>query len=108
MLTYTADPVLLLRHSERKSMAIGITRLHPTNTGFSKSQNSQYQTVYFELFNREFHFQPYESIFLERSCKYSMHDIKNLAHRSGFEVDDFYEDSKGWFVNAFFKKNKES
>jgi L-histidine N-alpha-methyltransferase len=68
----------------------------------------QYQTVYFELFNREFHFQPYESIFLERSCKYSMHDIKNLAHRSGFEIDDFYEDSKGWFVNAFFKKNKES
>ncbi|TGL56989.1 L-histidine N(alpha)-methyltransferase [Leptospira ognonensis] len=65
------------------------------------------QEIYFKSLEKTFHFNQYESIFLERSCKYSMSDILHMAHLSGFEVTDHFKDQNGWFMNVFFKKIKE-
>eukprot|EP00899_Mesostigma_viride_P002214 jgi/Mesvir1/11994/Mv00300-RA.1 len=55
---------------------------------------------------REFFFDKWEAVFTERSVKYTMAIVHDLAARGGFEVvEDFY-DSRQWFVDSLWRVRK--
>lgn len=48
-------------------------------------------------------FEKNEVIFMEVSRKFTASEIDELAHRSGFEVKNFIDDSKGWFSDVVWQ-----
>ena len=61
------------------------------------------QQVYIEDLNRSFFFKKWESIFMERSQKYDMDMINDLAINSGFEIVRNFYDDRQYFVNSLWK-----
>lgn len=56
-----------------------------------------------ELGNLEFEFKPWEHIHMEFSYKYLESHITELAKSAGFEIQDSFIDSKGYFVDSLWK-----
>lgn len=61
------------------------------------------QHVYIDELNKSFSFNKWESIFMERSQKYDMEMISNLASNSGFEIVRNFYDQRQYFVNSLWK-----
>jgi len=61
------------------------------------------QTVEIEALNRTFHFDAWESIFMEISQKYSLRMIDDLAAECGFQVKQNFFDSKRYYCDSLWK-----
>ena len=66
------------------------------------SQKAQLVTI--GAVNQTFEFEAFESIFTEISKKYSLSEIEHLAYLGGFEVQQNFMDSKGYFADVLWKK----
>lgn len=64
----------------------------------------QQTNVFIEALNKDFHFREWESIFMELSRKYDLHEITRLASDYGFMVQQTFTDSKGYFVDSLWEK----
>jgi len=63
------------------------------------------QKVHLAALNETFHFDAFESIFMEVSKKYSQEEIDVLAHRSGFKVIENFTDSETYFADCLWQKD---
>ncbi len=61
------------------------------------------QQVYIDELNQSFFFKKWETIFMERSQKYDMDMINDLAINSGFEIVRNFYDERQYFVNSLWK-----
>ncbi|MCC5816189.1 MAG: L-histidine N(alpha)-methyltransferase [Leptospira sp.] len=66
--------------------------------------STQDQDVQFESFDKIFHFEKWEKIFMERSHKYTLEDINILAQTHGFEILENFLDSREYFCNSLWRK----
>lgn len=64
------------------------------------------QNVYIEKLNTTFEFKSGESIFTEISQKYDERMINALAEKAGFQIQNNFYDSKKYFVDSLWQKNK--
>lgn len=62
------------------------------------------QKVRIGALNQTFEFEAFESIFTEISKKYSLSEIAQLAALGGFEVQDNFIDSEGYFSDVLWEK----
>ena len=62
------------------------------------------QTVFIEALDRKFEFKQWEPIFMELSQKYDLETIQQLAFNSGFEIEQNFSDTKGYFVDSLWKR----
>lgn len=62
------------------------------------------QTVHIEALESDFHFERWEAIFMERSRKYDIAGIENLAGRNGFEVKQHFFDRQNYFTDSLWIK----
>jgi len=71
-------------------------------TGACKSYlvSSKAQTV--KIDNVAIPFKEGEWIFMEVSQKFTLEEVENLAHDSGFSVSNHLTDSKGWFTDSIW------
>ena len=60
------------------------------------------QDVHLAAINHTVHFDAWETIFMERSQKYSEKDIQQLAERTGFEVIRNFYDSEHLFTDSLW------
>lgn len=60
------------------------------------------QEVYLEALNQPVHFDAWETIYMERSQKYSERDIKQLAEKTGFRVIRNFFDSERLFTDSLW------
>ncbi|MBO9202479.1 MULTISPECIES: L-histidine N(alpha)-methyltransferase [Niastella] len=44
-----------------------------------------------------------EPVYMELSHKYTIDEINRMAQQAGFSIAGFFYDSKGWFVDAFWR-----
>ena len=65
------------------------------------------QSVFIDELNREFSFSRWEPIHAESSYKYQEKDIRDFARKNGFIVVENFYDSRGYFVDSFWKVQKE-
>jgi len=74
-------------------------------TGVAKSYliSLEDQHVHIDELNQSFYFKKWESIFMERSQKYDLDMINNLATNSGFEIVRNFYDERQFFVNSLWK-----
>lgn len=61
------------------------------------------QTVHIRSLGVKVSFEAFESIFLERSMKFSRKDVRNLARESGFEIVSDFQDDEGFFLNSLWR-----
>ena len=62
------------------------------------------QAVSIGALNQTFEFEAFESIFTEISKKYSLSEISHLASSGGFEVNQNFLDSDGYFADVLWEK----
>ncbi|HEX2921535.1 MAG TPA: L-histidine N(alpha)-methyltransferase [Bacteroidales bacterium] len=62
------------------------------------------QSVYIEAFEKTFHFDRWETIFMELSRKFRLETITDYAENYGFSVIEHFLDKKGWFVDSLWVK----
>ncbi len=62
------------------------------------------QEVWVEALERTIGFEAWEAIFTERSRKFSLSGIEELARENGFEVIRHLQDSKGYFVDSVWRR----
>ena len=62
------------------------------------------QAVSIGALNQTFEFEAFESIFTEISKKYSLSEISHLASLGGFEVNQNFLDSDGYFADVLWEK----
>lgn len=62
------------------------------------------QEVTINSIEKSFYFREWESIFMERSKKYDMQAIEELASVNGFKVEQNFTDSKNYFVDSLWVK----
>lgn len=60
------------------------------------------QEVYLKALDKSFHFDAWEAIFMERSQKYSLKDIQQMAEEAGFQCLHNFFDSKGYFTDSLW------
>lgn len=64
------------------------------------------QSVSVEALNETFHFKAWEPIFMEISQKYSLEMIEDLARGCGFEIKQYFFDSRKYFTDALWKPSQ--
>tara|TARA_R110001592_G_scaffold63585_12_gene194954 strand:+ start:9523 stop:10506 length:984 start_codon:yes stop_codon:yes gene_type:complete len=64
------------------------------------------QDVYVAALEREFHFDPFESIHLEYSFKFLRSDIDFLSKNTNFEVIKHFSDPRDYFIDSLWKVKK--
>ncbi|MDF1547378.1 MAG: L-histidine N(alpha)-methyltransferase [Bacteroidales bacterium] len=81
------------------------TDYHPIN-GEVKSflVSSVEQTIDIETLGQSFHFEKFEAIFMERSRKFDIQTIENLAKRFSFRIDHNFSDKRNYFVDSLWEK----
>ena len=62
------------------------------------------QQVHIKKIKKTYFFEPYETIHLEYSFKYSIEDIEKLAKKSKFTVQKYYKNNDKGFTNTLWKK----
>lgn len=62
------------------------------------------QDVNIGALNQTFNFEAFESIFTEISKKYSLSEISHLASLGGFQVEENFIDSEGYFADVLWKR----
>ncbi len=62
------------------------------------------QTVNIASLEERFAFKPWEPIFMELSQKFDTESIQRHAIDSGFELEQNFIDSKGWFVDSLWRR----
>ena len=62
------------------------------------------QQVHIKKIKKTYSFEPYETIHLEYSFKYSIEDIENLAKKSKFTIEKFYKNNDKGFTNTLLRK----
>lgn len=62
------------------------------------------QSVYISALEHQFHFDAWEPVFVERSCKYDLHKIERLAAEHGFRVVANFTDSRNYFIDSLWEK----
>jgi len=62
------------------------------------------QTVQIGALEKEFHFEKWEAVFMERSRKYGIQTIEKLALNYGFKVVQNFTDQRNYFVDSLWKK----
>lgn len=74
-------------------------------TGACKSYlvSRRQQSVHLRELNEHFEFVAGECIFMEISQKYSMTELQELAHKSGFEVQASFTDKRQFFADQLWK-----
>ncbi|MCP2029726.1 dimethylhistidine N-methyltransferase [Flavobacterium sp. HSC-32F16] len=72
-------------------------------TGACKSYLISLQEQSVSIGDHVFHFGENEPIYMEVSQKFSMEDTRKMALQSGFEPVYSIMDSRGWFVDVFWK-----
>lgn len=65
--------------------------------------STEYQKVRIAACNQTYEFDTWEAIHTEYSFKYSVNEIKQLAHESGFENQGLYFDSNNDFADAIWR-----
>ena len=65
--------------------------------------STKYQEVYIESLDESFSFKPYEAIFVERSKKYDLEEIAELALANGMMVEENFTDNEKNFCNSLWK-----
>jgi dimethylhistidine N-methyltransferase len=60
------------------------------------------QDVKLSELDKEFHFDPWESIYMEVSKKFSLKDIQSLGEESGFKTKELFFDPERNFVNVVY------
>ncbi len=63
------------------------------------------QEVYFSAMDETISFHKWETIYTERSQKYDMNMIKNIAEASGFRISENFFDSRHFFINSLWEKS---
>jgi L-histidine N-alpha-methyltransferase len=63
----------------------------------------QDQKVRIDALDMEVHFEAWEAFQVERSCKYHISEMIDLAAHSGFELATTFQDKKNYFANSLFK-----
>ena len=61
------------------------------------------QTIHVKKLNKKFNFNAWETIQTEKSFKYTLEEIENLAVESGFEIEEHLFDSRKYFVDSIWK-----
>lgn len=61
------------------------------------------QDVYIKALDASFHFDAWEAIYMERSQKFSLQDIKLLADVAGFQVVQNFFDAKRYFTDSLWE-----
>ena len=61
------------------------------------------QQVSINAIDEVIHFDAWEAIYMERSQKYSLSDIENLAQKSGFEIADNFFDQQRLFTDSLWR-----
>lgn len=64
------------------------------------------QTVYIEALEREFNFEEWEAIFMERSRKYDLRKIETLAGKNGFAVRRHFLDERRYFIDSLWTRKQ--
>ena len=62
------------------------------------------QQVHIKKIKKTYFFEPYETIHLEYSFKYSIEDIEKLAKKSKFTIQKYYKNNDKGFTNTLWKK----
>ena len=76
---------------------------HPAEGSvFSYLVSKQEQDIYIEAIDRTVHFDAWETIYMERSQKYSEKDIQQLAEQTGFEVIRNFYDEEHLFTDSLW------
>ena len=66
------------------------------------------QSVRVGELSKTFHFQAYQTIHMEYSCKYHLAHIEDMARNSGFDIVEHWQDSRNWFVDSLWRVNKQA
>lgn len=61
------------------------------------------QEVYIKALDAAFHFDAWEAVFMERSQKFSLQDIEQLANIAGFQVVQNFFDAKRYFTDSLWE-----
>lgn len=64
------------------------------------------QNVHIEALEEDFHFNKFETIFMELSRKFDLPAIEQYAARYGFRVVKHFTDKKEWFADSLWEKVK--
>jgi dimethylhistidine N-methyltransferase len=64
------------------------------------------QDAYIAALGRQFHFEAFEGIHMECSCKYLEKDIDAMAANAGFEVVAHWKDARQWFADSLWRARK--
>ncbi|MGC9374360.1 MAG: L-histidine N(alpha)-methyltransferase [Bacteroidales bacterium] len=77
-------------------------------TGETKSFliSTRKQSVYIGALEKKIHFQKDEAIYMELSQKFDIETIHHLAQKYGFKVEKNFTDSRNYFVDSLWVKNK--
>lgn len=75
-------------------------------TGETKSFliSKRAQDVYIRGLQKNFHFHMGEPIFMEISQKYDLENIRNLASKTGFKIEDNFFDTRKFYTNSLWIK----
>jgi uncharacterized SAM-dependent methyltransferase len=63
------------------------------------------QNVYFRELDKEFMFSKWETIFTEMSRKFTVQDISEMAHVSGYSVRKNFIDDQEFFADSLWVKH---
>jgi L-histidine N-alpha-methyltransferase len=63
----------------------------------------QDQKVKIDALEMEVHFEAWEAFQVERSCKYHLSEMVDIAAHSGFELVTTFHDQRNYFANSLFK-----
>lgn len=61
------------------------------------------QKVNIDALNKTFYFDRWEPLFMEKSQKFSLNDIINLASEAGFDVEGNFFDDKHYYTNSLWQ-----
>ena len=77
-------------------------------TGAVKSflVSTQNQTVHIESLAGNFHFNQWETIYMELSRKFDLKTIETLAINHGFRVEQHFSDSRNYFADSLWVKER--
>lgn len=64
------------------------------------------QDVHIGALQRSFHFEAFEPILVEQSFKFSLPEIEQLAHHTGFQIEDHFMDDRSLFVDSLWLCHK--
>ncbi|MFO7977288.1 MAG: L-histidine N(alpha)-methyltransferase [Bacteroidales bacterium] len=69
--------------------------------------SSRQMTVHIGALEKDIHFKPWESIFMELSRKYDLPEISQMAFGHGFEIKETFTDSRNFFVDSLWIKKED-